>query len=139
MFSLFCEQSGRAFAFISCTPEFPKRSVGAAPDGGGHRSALLPLTSRGGLADAPGAGHYTNGEVLPAAAYELLPAIWTRFCIWTTDILVINPIRALYQMDLTGYLFGAASHTALSPHDPAAQPGTLNAYERKDIITRGYC
>ena len=47
-------------------------------------------------------------------APRLLPASLHRVLYLDPDILVINPLTPLWETDLKGNLFGAASHTTVS-------------------------
>jgi lipopolysaccharide biosynthesis glycosyltransferase len=46
-------------------------------------------------------------------AYKFLPPDLERILYLDPDILVINPIRELYETDIDGYLYAAAYHDML--------------------------
>lgn len=65
------------------------------------------------FADAPTLLHYSKAMYYRLLAYELLPDDLDRILYLDPDILVINPIRELYETDLEGYLYAAAYHDLL--------------------------
>lgn len=60
--------------------------------------------------NAPVILHYTKEMYYRLLAYKFLPRELDRILYLDPDILVINPIRDLYNMDLDGYLYAAAFH-----------------------------
>ena len=65
------------------------------------------------FADAPVARYWTRAMYYRLLAAELLPRSLDRVLYLDPDILVINPVRALYDTDLEGDLMAAATHTGL--------------------------
>ena len=65
------------------------------------------------FADAPVARYWTRAMYYRLLAAELLPRSLDRGLYLDPDILVINPVRALYDTDLEGDLMAAATHTGL--------------------------
>lgn len=77
-----------------------------------HGSAAIPiLISEDRFADAPVPGHYTAAMYYRLLAYTLLPQSVDKILYLDPDILVINRLDALYETDVSGYLYAAASHT----------------------------
>lgn len=66
------------------------------------------------FAEAPILLHYTKEMYYRLLAYQLLPQDLDRILYLDPDILVINPIRELYDTDLQGYLYAAANHDRVS-------------------------
>lgn len=64
--------------------------------------------------EAPTLLHYTKEMYFRLLAYKVLPKEIDRILYLDPDILVINPIRNLYETDLTGYMYAAAYHNKLS-------------------------
>lgn len=78
---------------------------------GRHRSALTALAvDDRRLRDAPLSFHYTREMYFRLIAFRLLPPELDRILYLDPDILILNPIRTLYQTDLGGYLYAAAYH-----------------------------
>ncbi len=62
---------------------------------------------------APVVFHYTKEMYYRLLAYKLLPAELERILYLDPDILVLNPVRELYESNLDGYLYAAAYHDIL--------------------------
>jgi lipopolysaccharide biosynthesis glycosyltransferase len=78
-------------------------------------SGLHVIHVDGGCFDeAPVLLHYTKEMYFRLLAYTLLPAELDRILYLDPDILVLNPVRELYETDLDGYLYAAAFHDKLS-------------------------
>lgn len=65
--------------------------------------------------DAPITDRYPQEMYYRLLAGTILPADLHRVLYLDPDILVINPVRELWQMDLEGHLFAAASHEEKTP------------------------
>mgnify|MGYP000443041069 CR=1 FL=1 len=63
------------------------------------------------FADAPTTKQYPKEMYYRLLAGSLLPRQLNRILYLDPDILVINPLRPLWEMDLEGRLFAAAAHT----------------------------
>ncbi|NMB95224.1 MAG: glycosyltransferase family 8 protein [Clostridiaceae bacterium] len=79
------------------------------------------------FADAPILFHYTREMYYRLLAYKFLPENLERILYLDPDILVINPIRELYYMDIEGYLYAAAYHDI--PSIKGINKIRLNPYE----------
>ncbi len=66
------------------------------------------------FAGAPVSRQYPQEMYYRLLAPRLLPASLHRVLYLDPDILVINPLTPLWETDLKGNLFGAASHTTVS-------------------------
>lgn len=62
------------------------------------------------FSNAPSHLYYTKEMYYRLLAFKLLPNNIDRILYLDPDILVINPIADLYNVDLEGYLYAAASH-----------------------------
>lgn len=60
--------------------------------------------------NAPVLMHYTKEMYYRLLAFQVLPQDLDRVLYLDPDILVLNPLRKLYETDLKGYLYAAASH-----------------------------
>ncbi|HWR23513.1 MAG TPA: glycosyltransferase family 8 protein [Feifaniaceae bacterium] len=85
--------------------------------------------------DAPAMLYYSKEMYYRLLAYQILPAGLEKILYLDPDILVINPIRALYDTDITGYLFGAAHHQMISVKE--INMVRLNAYEMEEYFNTG--
>lgn len=66
------------------------------------------------FADAPVLLHYTKEMYFRLLAYKVLPENIDRILYLDPDILVINPIRELYETDMGDNLYAAAYHDKIS-------------------------
>lgn len=66
--------------------------------------------NNGYFQDAPVVFHYTKEMYYRLLAYKFLPEEMDRILYLDPDILVINPVRELYDTNLDGYLYAAAFH-----------------------------
>lgn len=74
--------------------------------------SLHPVTAGEELfRDAPLTRQYPPEMYFRLLAPQLLPAGLSRVIYLDPDILVINPLRPLWELDLSGRLFAAAAHT----------------------------
>ncbi len=64
--------------------------------------------------NAPTLLHYTKEMYYRLLAFKLLPQDLDRILYLDPDILVINPIKELYNTDLEDYLFAAVYHDLIS-------------------------
>jgi len=64
--------------------------------------------------DAPVLLHYTKEMYFRLLAFKLLPETLDRVLYLDPDILVLNPIKELYETDLNGYLYAAAYRDKMS-------------------------
>jgi len=85
--------------------------------------------------DAPVVLHYSKEMYYRLLAYKLLPAELEKALYLDPDILVINPIRELYDTDVSEYLFGAAYHEMISVKE--INMVRLNAYEMEEYFNTG--
>ncbi len=80
----------------------------------GGRGRIHPVEVPAALfASAPVARYWTRAMYYRLLAAQLLPQTLDRVLYLDPDILVINPVRALYETDLAGCLMAAATHTGL--------------------------
>ena len=66
------------------------------------------------FSDAPTLLHYTKEMYYRLLAFKVLPEELDRILYIDPDVLVLNPVRELYETDLTGYFFAAANHDIIS-------------------------
>jgi lipopolysaccharide biosynthesis glycosyltransferase len=64
--------------------------------------------------DAPVLLHYTKEMYYRILAYKFLPKDLERILYLDPDILVLNPVKELYQMDINEYMYAAAYHDKIS-------------------------
>ena len=66
------------------------------------------------FASAPATKQYPKEMYYRLLAGELLPDSVARVLYLDPDILVINPLRPLWDIDLNGHIFAAAAHTGMT-------------------------
>ena len=75
---------------------------------------LFVLTAgEGDFAEAPVVKHYTKEMYYRLLAFKYLPADLDKVLYLDPDILVINSIKDLYDLDLSGWMYAAAYHDRL--------------------------
>jgi len=87
--------------------------------------------------DAPVLFHYTKEMYFRLLAYQLLPETVARILYLDPDILVLNPIRELYEADINGYLYAAAYHDKISIKEISKirlYPYEINAYYNSGVL-----
>ncbi len=75
----------------------------------GHRLEIITIDEKC-FSNAPVILYYTREMYYRLLAHKFLPNDLDRILYLDPDILVINPIRKLYDMDIDGYLYAAAYH-----------------------------
>lgn len=94
----------------------------------GHGSKLKAITLHDGyFAEAPVLLHYTKEMYYRLLAFKFLPANMERILYLDPDILIINPVRELYDMNIENFLYGAAYHDLIPVKE--INKLRLNAYE----------
>lgn len=87
--------------------------------------------------DAPVLFHYTKEMYFRLLAYQLLPKDLDRILYLDPDILVLNPVRELYETDISGYLYAAAYHDKISIKEInqiRLYPYEINAYYNSGVL-----
>lgn len=79
----------------------------------GYRLVPVPVPSSF-FKDAPVTKRYPQEMYYRLLAAHLLPDTLDRVLYLDPDILVINPLRPLWELDMQGKLFAAASHTGVT-------------------------
>jgi len=80
-----------------------------------HGSQLIAINIDDScFANAPTLFYYTKEMYYRLLAYKFLPEALDRILYLDPDILVINPIRNLYDMDIEEYLYAASYHDIIS-------------------------
>lgn len=83
--------------------------------------------------DAPTFRHYTKAMYYRLLAFQLLPAEINKILYLDPDILVLNPVRHLYDLDVSNYLYAAAMHSAFGD-----LPKYLNQVRLRNMESEGY-
>lgn len=84
-----------------------------AEQGNGSMLKEIEVDSRS-FADAPTLLHYTKEMYYRLLAFRFLPAELDRILYLDPDILVLNPVRELYDLELDHHLYAAAYHNLIS-------------------------
>ena len=100
--------------------------------------SLHPVTADAHLfADAPLTRQYPQEMYYRLVAAQLLPEEMHRVIYLDPDILVITPLRPLWELDLAGNLFAAAAHTgktALANSVNQVRLGTDHDYFNSGVL-----
>lgn len=87
--------------------------------------------------DAPVILHYTKEMYYRLLAFKFLPKDLDRILYLDPDILVINPVRELYNTELDGYLYAAAFRNTLAVKEInriRLYPYKINAYFNSGVL-----
>lgn len=87
--------------------------------------------------EAPILFYYTIEMYFRLLAYKFLPEKLDRILYLDPDILVINPIRKLYDLDFNGYLYAAAYHDIVTVNEInkiRLHPYKIDAYYNSGVI-----
>lgn len=103
-----------------------------------HHSQLHPLEVPDGLfTDAPVVRYYSRAMYYRLLAAELLPRELDRVLYLDPDILVIRPVRPLYETQLGDSLLAAASHSGLTGMSDYVNKIRLSNYEAESYYNSG--
>lgn len=89
------------------------------------------------FSEAPVLFHYTKEMYFRLLAYQLLPKDLDRIIYLDPDILVLNPVRKLYETDIKEYLYAAAYHDKISIKEInkiRLYPHEINAYYNSGVL-----
>ncbi|HLS09345.1 glycosyltransferase family 8 protein [Lentibacillus sp.] len=103
-----------------------------------HGSMLRPIyVADDYFLDAPAQSYYTKEMYYRLLAFKFLPESLDRILYLDPDILVINPVRELYETDLKGYLYAAAYHDKISVKEVnkiRLTPYNIDAYYNSGVL-----
>lgn len=103
-----------------------------------HGSELEPIfVTDDYFTDAPAQSYYTKEMYYRLLAFKFLPESIDRILYLDPDILVINPVKELYQTDLADNLFAAAYHDKLSINEVnkiRLTPYNIDAYYNSGVL-----
>jgi len=85
--------------------------------------------------DAPVVMHYSKEMYYRLLAYKVLPIDLEKILYLDPDILVINPIRELYNTDITNYLYAASYHDRIPVK--GINMVRLKTYEMEEYFNSG--
>ena len=116
LFSLFKNNKGEDITIYVVHTSLKEAEIAAldkfvAALGGRLESIRVPEDFFG---DAPVLLHYTKEMYFRLLAHKLLPEDLNKILYLDPDILVLNPLRELYDTDISDYLYGAADHDLLT-------------------------
>lgn len=112
--SLFSNNSGEVFKIFMLHSDIPveecdRLDIFCRAHGSSLSAVQVP---DGAFADAPVLRHYTKAMYYRLLAFQLLPQEIKKILYLDPDILVLNPVRPLYEVDINDYLYAAAMHSA---------------------------
>ncbi|NLT95821.1 MAG: glycosyltransferase family 8 protein [Clostridia bacterium] len=87
--------------------------------------------------DAPVLRHYTKEMYYRLLACKFLPSEMNRILYLDPDILVINPIKELYNLEMDGYVYAAAYHDLISIKEInklRLRPYEIDAYYNSGVL-----
>ncbi|KPU45189.1 general stress protein A [Oxobacter pfennigii] len=103
-----------------------------------HGSQLIVITIDDSyFENAPVVLHYTKEMYYRLLAFKFLPQNLDKILYLDPDILVINPIRDLYYMDIKGFLYAAAYHDVISIKEInrlRLNPYEIDAYYNSGVL-----
>lgn len=103
-----------------------------------HGDELMPiLVEDNAFAQAPVFRYYTKEMYYRLLACKLLPETMSRILYLDPDTLIINPLRELYETDLSGYLFGGCRHIGITGISEHVNKIRLNTYETEGYFNSG--
>ena len=116
LFSLFCNNPGERFAvYMVGDGLLPEDVNNLQKLCEVHGACLHPVALPEGLfAQAPVVRYYSRAMYYRLLAADLLPASLDRVLYIDPDILVLGAVRPLYETNLQGNIFAAASHSGLT-------------------------
>ncbi|MFD1067153.1 glycosyltransferase family 8 protein [Oceanobacillus locisalsi] len=100
----------------------------------GHTLTVLTVDDAY-FANTPTLKHFTTEMYYRLLAFKFLPENLDRILYIDPDILVLNPVRELYDMEMEGYLYAAAYHSFINVKD--VNKLRLNAYEIDEYYNSG--
>lgn len=89
------------------------------------------------FSEAPILLHYTKEMYYRLMAFKFLPQNLERILYLDPDILVINPVKQLYEMDMDKYLYAAAYHDVISVKEInklRLNPYEIDAYYNSGVL-----
>ena len=99
---------------------------------------LHPIRVPDGLfTDAPVNFHYSRAMYYRLLAFRALPDHIDRILYLDPDILVINPVRELYDIDVSAHLYAAAAHVGLTNIATYINQARLNAFDSEYYYNSG--
>lgn len=99
---------------------------------------LFPVRVPDGLfADAPVNFHYSKAMYYRLLAFLVLPPDIDTILYLDPDILVINPVRRLYDTDVSGHLYAAAAHVGLTNIATYVNQARLNTFDGEYYYNSG--
>jgi len=104
--------------------------------GQGHELKVVTIDDNY-FRDAPVLLHYSKEMYYRLLAFKFLPLELDRILYLDPDILVINPIRELYNQNMEGYLFAAAYHDLLTVREInklRLKPYEIDAYYNSGVL-----
>lgn len=137
--SMFLNNPGDTFTVYLMHARLSEKEVAEIrefTENGGNRIENLQIGDEV-FADAPVLLHYTKEMYFRLLAYKTLPQTIDRILYLDPDILVLNPIRELYDTDIENYLYAAAFHDMISVREInkiRLHPYEIEAYHNSGVL-----
>lgn len=87
--------------------------------------------------NAPTPFHYSKAMYYRLLAFQMLPERLDKILYLDPDVLVINPVRPLYDLDISAHLFAPAAHTGLTNIATYVNQIRLNTFESQYYYNSG--
>lgn len=103
-----------------------------------HGSKLFSIPAdENAFSRAPVLRYYSKAMYYRLLASQLLPETLERALYLDPDTLIINPVRGLYELDLSGYLFAGAMHSGIIGISEHVNKIRLGTYETGGYYNSG--
>jgi len=137
--SLFLNNPGEVFDIYLISDDLDKQQLSDVDALCARYAACLHLIPVGKdcFADAPTLRYYSKAMYYRLLAADLLPESLDRILYLDPDMLVINPLRPLYDTPLDGYLYGACIHAGLMNISKPLNQLRLSTYEAEGYFNSG--
>ncbi|MDO4554786.1 MAG: glycosyltransferase family 8 protein [Lachnospiraceae bacterium] len=139
LYSLFLNNPGEEFHIYLLGEDFPEEKAEEINRliKGFHGEFSLINVPEGIFDEAPVFRHYTKAMYYRLLASTVLPSGIDRILYLDPDILIINPVKDLYDMELNGNLFGAGIHEDVIGMTEYMNKVRLSAYDAEGYFNSG--
>lgn len=107
------DESFHIYLMHSSIPDDAIEDVNRRIESEGHRLSVIRMREDW-FQDAPVLKHYSKEMYYRLLAFKFLPPEMDKILYLDPDLIVINPLRGLYDTDIDDYLFAAAFHDRVS-------------------------
>ena len=137
--SMFINNPGESFDLYLISDDLTKEQledIDALCEKHASRLHLIPV-SQDCFCDAPTTRYYSKAMYYRLLAADLLPDSLDKILYLDPDMLVINPLRPLYDTPLENHLYGACIHEGLMNLSKPVNQLRLSTYESEGYFNSG--